>query len=153
MILQTHRRQHTGERPYSCVECQHHFTNWPNYNKHMKRRHGINKSVRIKSDNAVQSNQQISEEQVGSASADIEIPSFEDTLQPVTIETDKTMRLYDETTSQPYLLSHQGYSNTSGVQQQNILNAYYSMTSMGAIHQVMNPTSQAIDLMNTTLHR
>lgn len=41
---QTHRRQHTGERPYSCVECQHHFTNWPNYNKHMKRRHGINTS-------------------------------------------------------------------------------------------------------------
>jgi len=41
---QTHRRQHTGERPYSCLECQHHFTNWPNYNKHMKRRHGINTS-------------------------------------------------------------------------------------------------------------
>ncbi|CAB0018511.1 unnamed protein product, partial [Nesidiocoris tenuis] len=40
----THRRQHTGERPYSCYECQHHFTNWPNYNKHMKRRHGINTS-------------------------------------------------------------------------------------------------------------
>lgn len=34
-----------GERPYSCNECQHHFTNWPNYNKHMKRRHGINTSV------------------------------------------------------------------------------------------------------------
>jgi len=43
-VLQTHRRQHTGERPYSCLECQHHFTNWPNYNKHMKRRHGINTS-------------------------------------------------------------------------------------------------------------
>lgn len=35
----------SGERPYSCNECQHHFTNWPNYNKHMKRRHGINTSV------------------------------------------------------------------------------------------------------------
>ena len=43
-LFQTHRRQHTGERPYSCTECQHHFTNWPNYNKHMKRRHGINTS-------------------------------------------------------------------------------------------------------------
>nr|CAD7586270.1 unnamed protein product [Timema genevievae] len=43
-LHQTHRRQHTGERPYSCLECQHHFTNWPNYNKHMKRRHGINTS-------------------------------------------------------------------------------------------------------------
>uniref|UniRef100_A0A1B6CVD5 Protein krueppel n=2 Tax=Clastoptera arizonana TaxID=38151 RepID=A0A1B6CVD5_9HEMI len=38
-ILTVHRRQHTGERPYSCTDCRREFTNWANYNKHMKRRH------------------------------------------------------------------------------------------------------------------
>lgn len=52
-VLTTHRRQHTGERPYSCLECQHHFTNWPNYNKHMKRRHGINTSVTVRKPQAI----------------------------------------------------------------------------------------------------
>nr|CAD7453620.1 unnamed protein product [Timema tahoe] len=38
-ILTVHRRQHTGERPYGCTDCRREFTNWANYNKHMKRRH------------------------------------------------------------------------------------------------------------------
>ncbi|XP_063231926.1 zinc finger protein 792-like [Bacillus rossius redtenbacheri] len=38
-ILTVHRRQHTGERPYACTDCRREFTNWANYNKHMKRRH------------------------------------------------------------------------------------------------------------------
>ncbi|KAI8441297.1 hypothetical protein MSG28_014925, partial [Choristoneura fumiferana] len=36
-----HVRQHTGVKPYTCGFCQRDFTNWPNYNKHMKRRHGM----------------------------------------------------------------------------------------------------------------
>lgn len=35
-LLQIHKRQHTGERPYSCSECKRDFTNWANYNKHIK---------------------------------------------------------------------------------------------------------------------
>lgn len=146
MCKQTHRRQHTGERPYSCLECQHHFTNWPNYNKHMKRRHGINKSRsnRIKSD-SVPTNNHIPEEVVdsNSSSAPIEIPSFEDTLQPVPIDADKTVRLFDETPpddqmTSSYLISHQNYNSVAPTEQQNsILNAYYNMTAL----QVMNPVN------------
>lgn len=44
-ILTIHKRQHTGERPYSCRDCVRVFTNWPNYNKHMKRRHKNNKTL------------------------------------------------------------------------------------------------------------
>lgn len=118
----------------------------------MKRRHGINKSRtnRIKSDN-VQQSSNIPEENVDSNCAtDIEIPSFEDTLQPVPIDNDKTIRMFDELPSEPYLISHQNYTNISACQQQNsILNAYYNMTAL----QVMNPVNQNIDIMNGNMNR
>nr|XP_021190249.2 zinc finger protein 728-like [Helicoverpa armigera] len=38
-LMTQHVRQHTGVKPYSCEICYRDFTNWPNYNKHMKRRH------------------------------------------------------------------------------------------------------------------
>uniref|UniRef100_A0A2A4IY28 C2H2-type domain-containing protein n=1 Tax=Heliothis virescens TaxID=7102 RepID=A0A2A4IY28_HELVI len=38
-LLNQHLRLHTGVKPYSCNICQRGFTNWSNYNKHMKRRH------------------------------------------------------------------------------------------------------------------
>lgn len=43
-ILKNHERQHTGAKPYSCAHCSMEFTNWSNYNKHMKRRHGMDTS-------------------------------------------------------------------------------------------------------------
>ncbi|CAH2988196.1 unnamed protein product [Chilo suppressalis] len=43
-ILKNHERQHTGAKPYSCNHCGMEFTNWSNYNKHMKRRHGMDTS-------------------------------------------------------------------------------------------------------------
>lgn len=45
-LSQVHTRQHTGERPYACLECRRQFTNWANYNKHMKRIHNCDTSSR-----------------------------------------------------------------------------------------------------------
>lgn len=43
-ILKNHERQHTGAKPYSCEACSMEFSNWSNYNKHMKRRHNLDTS-------------------------------------------------------------------------------------------------------------
>ncbi|KAK7576193.1 hypothetical protein V9T40_012479 [Parthenolecanium corni] len=149
-VLTTHRRQHTGERPYSCLECQHHFTNWPNYNKHMKRRHGINKSKtnRIKSDNIPQNNS-VRDENVNQAErSGIELPSFEDTLQSVSLDNDKVVRLFGETPLESSLLSQEEFSDAVISQQNSILNAYYSIS-------VLQPTNsnQQVDLLTSNVHR
>ncbi|CAO1379879.1 unnamed protein product [Diamesa hyperborea] len=48
--FKTHSYTHTGEKPYSCLDeyCTMRFTNWPNFNKHMKTTHGRDMSTRKK---------------------------------------------------------------------------------------------------------
>lgn len=123
----------------------------------MKRRHGINTSraTRIKSD-SVQQNNQISEEPITSnGDANIDIPSFEETLQPVPTDSDKTVDLFDNANNPenhlntPYLITHQNYANTSQQHQNSILNAYYNMTTL----QTINPTNEVVDMMNSNMYR
>lgn len=124
----------------------------------MKRRHGIikNQSGPIKSD-SVQNNSHVSEESMDNNNSPPidEIPSFEDTLQPVVIDGDKTVRLFEESqsdnhlTSSSYLISQQNYSSMTSVQQNSILNSYYNINGL----QMMNPPSHSIDIMNRSMHR
>lgn len=116
----------------------------------MKRRHGINKSKtnRIKSDNIPQNNS-VRHENVNQAErSGIELPSFEDTLQSVSLDNDKVVRLFGETPLESSLLSQEEFSDAVISQQNSILNAYYSIS-------VLQPTNsnQQVDLLTSNVHR
>lgn len=116
----------------------------------MKRRHGINKSKtsRIKSDNVPQNNS-IPDENVDQTDhAGIELPSFEDTLQSVSLDNDKVVRLFGETPVESSLLAQEAFNDVVISQQNSILNAYYSISAL----QPMNPNQQ-VDLLNSNVHR
>lgn len=122
----------------------------------MKRRHGINTSraTRIKSDNP-QANAQLPDENINTNSdTNIDIPSFEESLEPVPTEGDKAVDIFDTSNAaenhmtSPYLLSHQNYTDTQQ-HQNSILNAYYNMTAL----QTINQTNEVVDMMNTNMYR
>ncbi|RZF34456.1 hypothetical protein LSTR_LSTR013026 [Laodelphax striatellus] len=102
MHSKTHRRQHTGERPYSCYECEHHFTNWPNYNKHMKRRHGINlsRATRVKLDHDTVSNSVI-QNTAPAAPTDMLQTTQIQQIQQQPLVADEQTTLYKETSLHP----------------------------------------------------
>lgn len=121
----------------------------------MKRRHGINtsKATRIKLDDPPQ-NAALPQETINSNADSIDIPSFEDTLQPVPADNDKTVDLFDnpnasDNMTTTYLLSHQNYADTSQQHQNSILNAYYNMTTL----QTINQTTEVVDMMSTNMYR
>lgn len=116
----------------------------------MKRRHGINKSKtnRIKSDNVPQNNSIPDENVNQTENTRIELPSFEDTLQSVSLDNDKVVRLFGETQVESSLLAQEAFNDAVLSQQNSILNAYYSISAL----QPMNPNQQ-VDLLNSSVHR
>ncbi|XP_056644334.1 zinc finger protein draculin-like [Diorhabda sublineata] len=84
--LKQHYNIHTGERPYKCKYCERTFTNYPNWLKHIRRRHKVDHKTGAELRPKVkEESQQLPTSTVSCASTTSSITDFTQTELPSTL--------------------------------------------------------------------
>ncbi|XP_060523864.1 zinc finger protein 726-like [Cylas formicarius] len=90
--LKQHYNIHTGERPYKCKYCDRGFTNYPNWLKHIRRRHKVDHKTGADL-NPSQSKEVVKEDAVATSAAS---PSADDPDQPPPVKAETVPNATDD---------------------------------------------------------